>query len=153
MIFWRPEQNGFRLGTYRTGDGRGSKNMEAVGFRSGENTGIRLVKAPHDMQPQEVLVVDISKLRRLLFAEMKAKTRYNIRLAEKRVCVFSTREKKYQEAFSNLSRRPRNVKNILPHPKSYYEKCCQCSRKKIFPLFRCGIRRICTGSQSHSVFG
>ncbi len=44
---------------------------------------LKIVKAPHDMQPREILVLDITKSEEKLLAEMKAKTRYNIRLSQK----------------------------------------------------------------------
>ncbi|MCD6149604.1 peptidoglycan bridge formation glycyltransferase FemA/FemB family protein [bacterium] len=44
----------------------------------------RVVKAPHDMQPRQIFVIDISKPEEELLAEMKPKTRYNIRLSQKR---------------------------------------------------------------------
>ncbi|MDQ5976540.1 MAG: hypothetical protein QG664_453 [Patescibacteria group bacterium] len=69
----------------------------------GGNDGIRLIRAPHDMQPREVFVVDVSRTEEDLLAEMKAKTRYNIRLAEKKgVRIFATREKRYREVFFKL---------------------------------------------------
>lgn len=79
-------------------------------------------KAPHDMQPREMLVLDITPNREALFAEMKSKTRYNIRLAEKKgVRVFSTQEKKYQEDFIRLIETTARRKGIMPHEKKYYE--------------------------------
>ena len=48
---------------------------------------LKIVKAPHDMQPREVFVVDITKAQEQLLAEMKPKTRYNIKLAQKRGVV------------------------------------------------------------------
>lgn len=105
-------------------------------FDREKNTGIRLVKAPHDMQPREVLVVDISKAEKDLLSEMKAKTRYNIRLAEKKgVRIFSTREKKYQEAFFELIEATAKRQNILPHPKSYYEKMLSVFSEEDLSLF------------------
>lgn len=84
--------------------------------------GVKLVRAPHDMQPKELFVVDISLLEEVLFAAMKSKTRYNIRLAEKKgVKVFATREKKYQNAFLDLIIATALRKDIVPHPRSYYE--------------------------------
>lgn len=81
-----------------------------------------LWKAPHDMQPREVLVLDITPNRETLFAEMKSKTRYNIRLAEKKeVQVFSTQEKKYQDIFIRLIETTAHRKGIVPHEKKYYE--------------------------------
>ncbi len=88
-----------------------------------ENEQIRLIKAPHDMQPRETFVVDISKSEEEILAQMKAKTRYNVRLAEKKgVRIFMTREKKYQDIFLTLIEATAKRQNILPHPKSYYEK-------------------------------
>jgi len=53
---------------------------------------------------------------------MKPKTRYNIRLAEKRgVRVFATRDAKYQQAFLDLIEATAERKEIVPHPRSYYE--------------------------------
>jgi lipid II:glycine glycyltransferase (peptidoglycan interpeptide bridge formation enzyme) len=105
-------------------------------FDREKNTGICLVKAPHDMQPREVLVVDISKAEKDLLSEMKAKTRYNIRLAEKKgVRIFSTREKKYQEAFFELIEATAKRQNILPHPKSYYEKMLSVFSEEDLSLF------------------
>ena len=87
-----------------------------------KNDGIWLNRAPHDMQPREIFTVDVSKTEEDLLAEMKAKTRYNIRLAEKKgVRIFSTREKRYQEIFFRLIETTAKRQNILPHPESYYE--------------------------------
>jgi len=44
---------------------------------------VQIMKAPHDMQPREIFVIDISKSEEELLAEMKAKTRYNIKLSQK----------------------------------------------------------------------
>jgi len=88
-----------------------------------ENEKIRFIKAPHDMQPREIFLVDISKSEEELLAQMKAKTRYNVRLAEKKgVRIFMTREKKYQDIFLTLIEATAKRQNILSHPKSYYEK-------------------------------
>jgi lipid II:glycine glycyltransferase (peptidoglycan interpeptide bridge formation enzyme) len=88
-----------------------------------ELSGAYMVRAPHDMQPRETFVIDIAKSEEELLAAMKPKTRYNIRLAEKKgVKVFATRERKYQEAFLDLITATAERKDIVPHPRSYYEK-------------------------------
>ena len=88
-----------------------------------EGNSLSIVKSPHDMQPRETFVIDIAKSEEELLAAMKPKTRYNIRLAEKKgVRVFVTREKKYQEAFLDLITATAERKDIVPHPRSYYEK-------------------------------
>lgn len=85
--------------------------------------GKKVVKAPHDVQPREIFAVDIAKPEDGLLAGMKPKTRYNIRLAEKKgVKVFATREEKYRQAFLDLIMTTADRKEIVPHPRGYYEK-------------------------------
>ncbi|MEI8343939.1 MAG: peptidoglycan bridge formation glycyltransferase FemA/FemB family protein [Candidatus Moraniibacteriota bacterium] len=65
---------------------------------------LKIVRAPHDMQPKQIFVLDITKDTEILLSEMKPKTRYNIRLAEKKgVAVYETwnREDKKQETRNN----------------------------------------------------
>jgi lipid II:glycine glycyltransferase (peptidoglycan interpeptide bridge formation enzyme) len=80
-----------------------------------------LWKSPHDMQPREVLAIDITGEREALLASMKQKTRYNIRLAEKKeVRVFSTQEETYQDIFIRLIGVTARRKGITPHDEKYY---------------------------------
>ncbi len=82
----------------------------------------RVAKASRDIQPREIFVIDITADEDTLLAEMKGKTRYNVRLAEKRgVKVFISREKKYQDAFFALVGATTGRKNIAAHPRAYYE--------------------------------
>ncbi len=83
----------------------------------------RVVKAPHDMQPREVLRIDITFAEEVLLAQMKPKTRYNIRLAEKHgVRVFESRDEKYIQVFLGLILKTSGRKGITAHPKNYYEQ-------------------------------
>jgi lipid II:glycine glycyltransferase (peptidoglycan interpeptide bridge formation enzyme) len=80
-------------------------------------------KAPRDVQPREILVMDIAKPEEELLAEMKSKTRYNIRLAEKKgVKVIVSKEAKYQERFVELVRETAERAGIRPHTKEHYLK-------------------------------
>lgn len=112
------------------------KMWEDILSRRGENDYVRLVKAPHDMQPREIFVIDVSLSEENLLAGMKAKTRYNIRLAEKKgVRVFTTRAKKYQELFFSLIQATAKRQGILPHPQSYYEKMLDAFSEEQLTLF------------------
>ncbi|MFZ3031877.1 MAG: peptidoglycan bridge formation glycyltransferase FemA/FemB family protein [Candidatus Moraniibacteriota bacterium] len=83
----------------------------------------KVVRAPHDMQPREIFKIDISLSEETLLAQMKPKTRYNIRLAEKRgVKVFETREEKDIESFLDLITATSGRKGITSHSKEYYKK-------------------------------
>ena len=80
------------------------------------------VSAPHTVQPQEILVVNIENAESELLAQMKSKTRYNIRLAEKRgVTVRFSRATEDVEAFISLIYATTRRKEIRPHPKQYYQ--------------------------------
>lgn len=96
----------------------------------------KVVRAPHDMQPREVLKIDITLSEEELLAGMKSKTRYNIRLAEKRgVKAFQTREAKYTTAFLDLITATSGRKGISAHPRSYYEKFFQTLPEEMCQLF------------------
>ena len=80
-----------------------------------------VVVAPHDVQPREILLMDITSSEEELLAAMKSKTRYNIRLAEKHgVSVRFSREGKDMEMFIDLIYATTERKAIRPHPKQYY---------------------------------
>ena len=82
-----------------------------------------LFKSPHDMQPRETFVIDISKSEEDLLAEMKQKTRYNLKLARKKgIKVIISREKKYVDEFLRLVEVTSKRDGINSHPKDYYRK-------------------------------
>ncbi|MEI6649977.1 MAG: peptidoglycan bridge formation glycyltransferase FemA/FemB family protein [Candidatus Moraniibacteriota bacterium] len=86
---------------------------------------MKVVKAPHDMQPRETFVVDLTLSEEELLAAMKPKTRYNIRVAQKRgVNIVASTEPQYKEAFIRLVTGTADRKGIVPHPKAYYEAMC-----------------------------
>lgn len=85
--------------------------------------GAMMVRAPKNIQPGEILVMDISKTEEELFASMKTKTRYNIRLARKKgIKVFTTREEKYQKIFFELIQQTAERAHIKTHSFEYYKK-------------------------------
>lgn len=80
-------------------------------------------KASHDIQPREILMVDITKDAEILLAEMKSKTRYNIRLAEKHgIDVTETRDEQDRQSFFELLAKTAARKDIHFHPQTYYQK-------------------------------
>lgn len=71
--------------------------------------------------PKATHVIDISKSEAELFAAMKPKTRYNIRLAERRgVSVKTTDDEDI--LFELLEETAKRQKEYVPHTKSYYTK-------------------------------
>jgi peptidoglycan pentaglycine glycine transferase (the first glycine) len=90
---------------------------------------LQIVKAPHDMQPREIFAIDISKSEEELLAQMKPKTRYNIRLAQKHkisVQAISNFQfpisNEYVEAFLKLTKEMAARHGITAHPEEYYRK-------------------------------
>jgi len=101
-----------------------------------KNISYTVVKAPHDMQPREIFKIDISLPEAALLQAMKPKTRYNIRLAEKRgVKIFETREEKYKEAFLDLITATSGRKGITSHPRGYYETFFSIFPEEVCRLF------------------
>ena len=110
------------------------KSVDALRQAQGGN--LRITKAPHDMQPREVFKIDITLSEEELLARMKPKTRYNIRLSEKRgVRVFETRDEKYIEDFLGLITATSGRKGITSHSRSYYERFFQVLPENMCRLF------------------
>lgn len=93
-----------------------------------KNLSEKIVKAPHDVQPKEVFVLDISKDQDQLLVEMKSKTRYNIKLAQKKGVLINNsasdieNKEKYTQDFLRLTLEMASRQGITPHPAQYYRK-------------------------------
>jgi lipid II:glycine glycyltransferase (peptidoglycan interpeptide bridge formation enzyme) len=80
-------------------------------------------KASQDVQPREILMLDITKDEEALLAAMKPKTRYNIRLAEKHgIESIETRDERDCQDFFGLLAKTAARKDIHFHPQEYYQK-------------------------------
>lgn len=90
---------------------------------------LKVAKAPHDMQPKQILMVDISGSDGEILSGMKPKTRYNIKLAERKgVKVLRIKSSSFKEdsdeikKFCDLVKITAKRDGITPHPESYYRK-------------------------------
>lgn len=87
-----------------------------------------LTQAPHDIQPRCVLQMDISPEQEVLLAQMKSKTRYNIRIAQKKgVHVHTYRHDDEGaivalNAFTTLVGATAHRKGVHFHVPAYYQK-------------------------------
>ena len=84
-------------------------------------TGARPVK---NRQPQNTLILDLTKSLENLLAEMHQKTRYNIRLAEKKNLKISW--EKNPELFINLMKDTSRRDKFGAHSPEYYKKMLDC---------------------------
>jgi lipid II:glycine glycyltransferase (peptidoglycan interpeptide bridge formation enzyme) len=101
-------------------------------FRS--NTGYKIVKAPHDMQPRELFIIDITKPEEQLLSEMKSKTRYNIRVAQKHGVSIKV-AKSYISEFLRLVNVTSCRNKITCHQESYYQKMLEVIPEDILKLY------------------
>lgn len=97
---------------------------------------LKIKKSSVDMQPREILVLDISKNEEDVLAGMKQKTRYNIRLAKKRgVKIIVLREEKYIEEFLKLVKITAGRDKITVHPEKYYRQMFEAMPGDILKLY------------------
>lgn len=96
----------------------------------------KITEAPNDVQPREILMLDIDKNEEDLLKIMKSKARYNIRLASKHgIVVKMTREEKDREAFLDIMEKTAKRKSIHFHPRSYYRSFLEYFPKEQCELF------------------
>jgi len=99
-------------------------------------SGKKIVKAPHNTQPKENLIIDIIKDEDELLAQMKSKTRYNIKLAQKKnVHVFMSKDKKYIDALYDLIGQTSRRKSVAFHDKFHYESIINELPEKMIELY------------------
>lgn len=104
-------------------------------------TKLTIVKAPYDVQPREIFVVDITKSEEELLSGMKSKTRYNIRLAEKKgveieaILKGQSWKEGYLDEFIRLTSLMARRQGITPHPDNYYRKMTETIPGEILKLY------------------
>ncbi|EKE15986.1 MAG: methicillin resistance protein [uncultured bacterium] len=126
-LIWMARENG--AGWVRI-DPQNEKNFslikEAIKEISCDEKNISLRKAPHNMQPGEIFEINIEKNEAELLSEMKTKTRYNIRLAEKKgvkiICSSQAAGSDYVDDFLRLTKEMAKRNGIVTHPDQYYRK-------------------------------
>lgn len=109
------------------------ENIETLEFIK-NNIQEKFLKAPHNMQPKEIFVLDITKSKEDLLLEMKSKTRYNINLANKKgVKILEGR--KYEEDFLRLTKEMALRQGIIAHPENYYRKMIQSFSEEMLKIY------------------
>lgn len=88
-----------------------------------KKTGLRFRKAPLDAQPREIFQMSLEESEETLFANLKSKTRYNIRLAQKKgVVVRPVATEAEKEQFLDILAATARRKNIAFHSRNYYQQ-------------------------------
>lgn len=112
------------------------KNDEELDLLRAWSSPYSCKKAPHDMQPREIFVADIAGDDDTIFANMKPKTRYNIRLAERRgVNVSSNRDELSISDFLRMNRETARRNRISTHPDRHYRALLESFPREQLELF------------------
>lgn len=110
-----------------------AKKENAIFFKAepieiNKNFGLRKSK---NIQPRKTLVLDITKSEKKLLVKMHHKTRYNIRLAERKN-IKIRKDKEGFEEFWKLLQQTTKRDGFRSHPKGYYKKMLEISGVELF---------------------
>jgi len=94
--------------------------LKKFGFRKGQN-----------IQPKRTLILDVTKSEKELLKEMHPKTRYNIRLAEKKGVKVRIDNNKF-ESFWKLLEQTAKRDGFHTHSKGYYKKMLEIPEIELF---------------------
>ena len=116
--------------------------------------GFSIVKSKKDHQPVQTLMLSLEKPKEEILMEMKAKTRYNIRLAKKRgVVVQKIHSKDAINAFIRLLKETARRDGIAIHPENYYKTMLEVIPEKILSLYVAKFKGKIVAVASVSFFG
>jgi lipid II:glycine glycyltransferase (peptidoglycan interpeptide bridge formation enzyme) len=87
------------------------------------------------VQPKDTLILNLSKTEEQLLSEMHPKTRYNIRLAEKKGIKVRMGVKEDFEKFWQLNLETASRDSFKKHPKNYYQKMLEVLSPDFLKLF------------------
>lgn len=83
----------------------------------------KIKKSKKDHEPVQMLMLDLSQSEEEILAAMKPKTRYNIKLSEKKgVKIYASKKKEAVDIFLNLMDETAKREGIVSHPRNYYQK-------------------------------
>jgi len=89
-------------------------------------------KKGRNIQPKKTLILDINQSEKDLLEQMHQKTRYNIRLAEKKGIKIKKGNKKNFEKFWRLLIDTAKKNKFSTHPRKYYEKILETPGTELF---------------------
>lgn len=116
--------------------------------------GYKTVKSRKDHQPSQTLMLSLEMTKDELLAQMKAKTRYNIRLAERKgVKIEKKRDKESIDAFIRLSKETAKRDGIVIHPGKYYRKMIETIPEDMLVLYIAEFRGEVIGAALTSFYG